>query len=289
MTINYKFNGVEISHWSEFLNIAKYQWLFVLSIGLFLSLFIIFFQPFGVTNFDPKFKLNFYFVFIMLSFGFVDSLVLVISEFLIKPITIKKITRTNFIIWIFWSYFLVCSTSFLYYNFNGNWHDFHWSSYFEFILNVGAVISFPILGFFFFLHHQYLKLDYSNFKLSLPQQPSEKMISFNTEIPKESLSVRINDLLYIKSENNYVAIFYFNNDTIQEHLIRTSLKQLEKTIESTEIQRCHRSYMVNLANVINCQQNHHNLILNLAGLESTIPVSRSFKRQVLEKLQEYRS
>jgi len=289
MSCNYRVNGVAISHWSEYLNIPKYQWLFILAIGSFLSIFIIFFQPFGVTNYDPNFKISFFFVILMLSFGLIDFVVLAVNEFILKPLSIKKITSSNIVYWLVWSGILTVTATFLYYNFHGDWHDFNWGSYFEFIINVGVVIAFPIFGFCFYLRHQFLKLDYSNFKLSQPKNKTQKMITFDTDNPKERLSVRLDDLLYMKSENNYVAIFYSNNDDIQEHLIRSSLKLLEQSMDEALLQRCHRSYLINLANVINCQQSHHNLILNLIGLDITIPVSKTYKKEVLERLQEFRT
>jgi hypothetical protein len=289
MTSNYRVDDVMISHWSEYLNIPKYQWLLILAIGTFLSVFIIFFQPFGVTNHDPNFKINFSFVILMFSFGFIDSVVLGINEFIFKRLSIKEINSSNIIYWLVWSGLLTVTATFLYYNYHGNWHDLNWGSYFEFILNVGAVIAFPIFGFCFFLHHQFLKLDYSNFKLSQPKNKTQQMIIFDTDNPKERLTVRLGDLLYMKSENNYVAIFYSNNELIQEHLIRSSLKQLEQSLDQPLLQRCHRSYLINLANVINCQQSQHNLILNLTGLDKTIPVSKTHKKEVLERLQEFRT
>jgi hypothetical protein len=43
---------------THYFDIARYQWLFALSIGVFLTLFLLVFQPFGVNNFDPTFHIS---------------------------------------------------------------------------------------------------------------------------------------------------------------------------------------------------------------------------------------
>ena len=57
----------------------------ILLIGLFFSLFMIFFQPFGVNNYDPKESITPLFVGIIISMGIYLAVLLLINEFLIFP------------------------------------------------------------------------------------------------------------------------------------------------------------------------------------------------------------
>ena len=43
---------------THYFDIARYQWLFAISIGVFVALFLLLFQPFGVNNMDPTFHIG---------------------------------------------------------------------------------------------------------------------------------------------------------------------------------------------------------------------------------------
>jgi hypothetical protein len=113
---------------SHYFGIARYKWIFVLSIGLFMVLFMLAFQPFGVTNFDPNFHLTPEFLLAIASVGLVVSASLAISEFLLRPLILRNASRTQIIGWLVWIYLLVASVTFLHYNFLGDWHDMKWIS-----------------------------------------------------------------------------------------------------------------------------------------------------------------
>ncbi len=270
-----------MNHWVEYFNIPLYQWFYIISIFVFFSLFMLFFQPFGVTNYDPQFSFNVDFFVIIMVFSLVLLVVLVANEFILRPVIFKEITENNILIWILWTYLLLGTTTFLHYNYNGEWHDFIWSSYFEFIVDIGAVISFPIIGFIFYLRHEFLKHDFRKLKLTQPTSETGKMVSLWSDSPKEVFSVQFDDLLYLKSDNNYVSVFYTVNQSVKEQLIRTSLKQLEKELDNPLLIRCHRSYIINLSKVVSCKNDGHALLLFLTDLESPLRVSRSYKDTVL--------
>ncbi len=270
-----------MNHWVEYFNIPLYQWFYIISIFVFFSLFMLFFQPFGVTNYDPQFSFNVDFFVIIMVFSLVLLVVLVANEFILRPVIFKEITENNILIWILWTYLLLGTTTFLHYNYNGEWHDFIWSSYFEFIVDIGAVISFPIIGFIFYLRHEFLKHDFRKLKLTQPISETGKMVSLWSDSPKEVFSVQFDDLLYLKSDNNYVSVFYTVNQSVKEQLIRTSLKQLEKELDNPLLIRCHRSYIINLSKVVSCKNDGHALLLFLTDLESPLRVSRSYKDTVL--------
>ncbi|MBQ1226575.1 MAG: LytTR family transcriptional regulator, partial [Alistipes sp.] len=55
------------------------------------------------------------------------------------------------------------------------------------------------------------------------------------------LSVRREHLLLIESADNYICVWYKNNNTPKKVLVRNTLKQVAEQLSSTHIQRCHRS------------------------------------------------
>ncbi|HKJ16856.1 MAG TPA: LytTR family DNA-binding domain-containing protein [Xanthomonadales bacterium] len=276
-------NEDNASFWEGF-NEPANKWLFSASVGLFMSLFMIAFQPFGVTNHDPDFEINLAFLSLLFGFGVLVTLVLAANEFFVRPLVVRSPGHAGMVVWIAWVYILVGSVLFLLYNFVGNWHDFSFSSWLGFLRDVGMIITFPIAGFMFYLRHQALKSEYTRLQ-SNPPESSNEMVTFTSENGKDPLLVSFRDLLYLESEDNYVNISYLENRQPKSHLIRSSLKRLEGMIDDPNLARCHRSFIVNLSRVRSCRGNRHGLHLKLQGMDGIVPVSRKYTDRILDTLQ----
>jgi hypothetical protein len=98
------------------------------------------------------------------------------------------------------------------------------------------------------------------------------------------LSLRIMDILYAVSEDNYVKIFYEQDGVVHNTMIRTTAKNIEDDLEGY-ITRCHRSYLINIAKVKFFNNDRDNLyvILDQEGI-NPIPVSRSYRDTVASLL-----
>lgn len=258
--------------------------LFAASVGLFISAFMIVFQPFGVTNYDPDFRINLEFVLIMLTFGALVSVVLALNEFLLRPLLARGLSPRSLIAWLAWTYLLTGTVVYLLYNIAGNWHDLGWPSWLGFLRDVGMVISFPVAGWLFYLRHQALRSEYIRLQSS-PPAPSEARLTFTSENGKDPLVVSSQDVLYLESEDNYVSIHYVDGGAPRAHLIRSSLKRLEDLLDEPNLARCHRSFIVNLGRVRSCRGNRHGLHLKLDGMDGIVPVSRKYTEDVLAVLQ----
>ncbi len=57
----------------HYFGLAYCKWIFVSSVGGFLALFLVVFQPFGVSNYDPNFSIDRTFLLSMLAMGLVVS------------------------------------------------------------------------------------------------------------------------------------------------------------------------------------------------------------------------
>jgi hypothetical protein len=257
---------------------------FAASVGLFLAAFMIVFQPFGVTNHDPDFRINLQFVVVMFSFAALVTAVLLLNEFLLRAVLVPVTDRKSLIWWLSWTYLLVGSVVFLLYNAFGNWHDFRFSSWLEFLRDVGLVISFPVTGYLFYLRHLALRSEFVRLQ-SEPPDPSDRSLTFTSENGKDALIVTSADVLYLESEDNYVNIAYLEGDAPKSHLVRSSLKRLEDQVEDPRLLRCHRSFIVNLGRVRSCRGNRHGLRLKLAGMDGVVPVSRKYVDRTLDSLQ----
>jgi DNA-binding LytR/AlgR family response regulator len=98
------------------------------------------------------------------------------------------------------------------------------------------------------------------------------------------MSLRAEDLLHLKSADNYVYIYYLNNKKeIVNYLLRNTLKNIEENNSNTNLIRCHRFYMVNSRNVKLLRKAKDGLLLEL-DTESLceIPVSKTYLPAVSE-------
>ena len=104
------------------------------------------------------------------------------------------------------------------------------------------------------------------------------LVNFSDEKGILRLSLRNEDLLYLKSADNYVYIYYLNNKKeIVNYLLRNSLKNIEENISNINLIRCHRFYMVNSRNVKLLRKSKDGLLLELdTDVLCEIPVSKTY-------------
>lgn len=95
------------------------------------------------------------------------------------------------------------------------------------------------------------------------------------------LSVRREHLLLIESADNYICVWYKNNNTPKKVLVRNTLKQVAEQLSSTHIQRCHRSYLVNLEHVKVLRREKEGVFVEL-GIEGVpdVPISRTYSDSI---------
>lgn len=89
------------------------------------------------------------------------------------------------------------------------------------------------------------------------------------------VKVNIKDILYIEAERNYCRI-YSNN---REYLLVTTLKDMDEKLPNRHFLRVHRSFIVNISQIDELATNH------LVIVRKAIPVSKSLKEELLNRLQ----
>ena len=74
---------------------------------------------------------------------------------------------------------------------------------------------------------------------------SQRMINFIDDSGVLRFSVDLDSILYIKSEGNYVNLFYEKGESLSSYMMRMTISSLETKISGTPLVRCQRSYIVN--------------------------------------------
>jgi hypothetical protein len=113
-----------------------------------------------------------------------------------------------------------------------------------------------------------------------PRNDGTLVVSIHDNKGNIKLSLRIMDILYAVSEDNYVKVFYEQDGIVKNSLIRTTAKNIEDDLEG-QITRCHRSYLVNLNHVKMLKHSSGKAVIVLSDNTGTqIPVSRNYYKEL---------
>ena len=95
------------------------------------------------------------------------------------------------------------------------------------------------------------------------------------------LSVRREHLLLLESADNYVCVWYINNAAPKKILVRNTLTRIAKELATTHIQRCHRSYIINL-DLIKVMRREKEGIYVEFGMDGVpdVPISKTYLESI---------
>ena len=103
---------------------------------------------------------------------------------------------------------------------------------------------------------------------------------------EEAFSFPFDKWIAGKAAGNYVELFFSTDNHKPTVLIRTTLKLLTEALEhKTSFFHCHRSFIVNLDYLSELTGSSQSYKIQLRGLESPIPLSRNFEKQLRQRLQ----
>lgn len=273
------------------------RWLVIGFHGVFIAIFLIFLKPFP-TVFNSES------LWIKVGYGLVVSLILAINHFLISkilPIDIKKWTIGKSILWTLHDIVSVTIWVFVYNNIWTNFQNFTWGQFFYIGWATLVLAIIPVMISTILLENWLLRRNLRNASrlqqsvdnaatepLPITQSQAEKLLTLYAENQNEWMKIRPSDLIYLESADNYVNIFYKEKNQIQKKLLRSTLLKIDKQIEQHYIQRCHRSYMLNLKQIKYVNGNSRGLQLQLLDLDKVIPVSRKYVKGILAQIEQNR-
>ncbi len=103
----------------------------------------------------------------------------------------------------------------------------------------------------------------------------------------ESVTLLISHLLYIEAVGNYVKVCHLRNENVRTDMLRSTMKQMEDTLQNYPmIVRCHRAFLVNLAQVDQIVSHAGSTQLLIKHCHEALPVSRSNMTQVREAIRQ---
>jgi DNA-binding LytR/AlgR family response regulator len=118
--------------------------------------------------------------------------------------------------------------------------------------------------------------------------PALTMIPFYDEKGMLKFSIKKEDLLYIEAADNYVVIYYIDNQKPGKYMVRNTLKRIEQELPNAGLVRSHRSYMVNIDNVKVIRKEKEGLIIGFeTPLNITVPISKTYLEGFIKRLSHY--
>ncbi|MFI5203749.1 MAG: LytR/AlgR family response regulator transcription factor, partial [Flavobacteriales bacterium] len=190
---------------------------------------------------------------------------------------------------------VLLSLSIVYYNYSIGISEFSFSAFFSIFINTFCVGFLPITVVALLLYNYSLR---KNLKEASELQELLDNNRENQVIPvsgqriilmdssgKELLNLYPDDLLMIRSADNYVDVFWKDQKSVKHTVLRQTIKQLEEQLATYRFFfRCHRTSIVNVRKILKITGNSIGCRLRLDDLEEEIPVSRGNRQQLLELL-----
>ncbi|WP_299435227.1 LytTR family DNA-binding domain-containing protein [uncultured Aquimarina sp.] len=122
-----------------------------------------------------------------------------------------------------------------------------------------------------FLRRYYGKIKENEKEIS---SESEKAVLLKSSLKKESFLVVLGHIIYIKSEDNYINIYYHEGSEVKKKVMRNTLSSVSKQLE--DMIRVHRSYIVNPNYIISLEGNAQNGSVYLQYIKDAVPVSKTY-------------
>lgn len=249
-------------------------------------LFNYFFEPFDV--YVPEHKMDYFWISLLHSLTPI-IIVIVFIPFLKNPNIDEKWTVGKEMLLL--ATFLLCIgiTQFLIrdiiYNNPNNWS---WKYFYEEIRNtfLVGILLLSILVPLNFLRLNRQNINMANTLTIVGKRATNKSeIFIRTHLKGDDFKLNVENFLFARAEGNYVALYVRNENSVDKHLKRISIKDLELQLSAIlNIIRTHRSYLVNLHFVNSVKGNAQGYRLELNGYEELISVSRNMIPQFEARL-----
>ena len=111
-----------------------------------------------------------------------------------------------------------------------------------------------------------------------------KLIHLVDSTGRLKMSINIDSLYYIESQDNYVKIYYDSEGKLCNYMLRSTTKAIEARFSSWLI-RCHRGYLVNKSKIHIFRNDRDGMYIRLThdGIRQ-IPVSKSYASNIQRML-----
>ncbi len=277
-------------------------WLNNLFIGIFVTFFLIVFQPFDLSLWETPHK-----TWKLLGFGLVSFVMPTFFSWIVLILIPKNELEDNWKVWkeivLILGVLLSIALGNLLYGKLIHIAEINWKGFINSAIVTVLLGLFPITLAILNKYHRLLRMNLevakqANEQIAHPHVVSshpartvnsedknapseEKVLCIIAENEKDRLEIPEKNLLYMESQDNYSSVVYLEDGKIKKQLIRSSLKRLESQVQVSHIKRCHRAFMVNLSKVKKVEGNAAGYTLSFSECDTKVPVSRNYGPEVM--------
>ena len=259
--------------------------------------FINIFRPFNSETWIPNNNSTNYVTYssLMVLIGmFVVSLSRILMNYVVKKV---QLTFPDYLLWLvsdavilsIFYVFIAYKVGFVDNYLSNNPNITLWEAIFNIFRKATAntvwMLLIPYTISLLFLDNQHLK---TRIKEIGDRVPESNIVHFKDEKGEIRLSINVENVLYAEAADNYVIIKYINNDKLVDFFLRTNLKKLSDDLRDTPIQRCHRSFMINLTHVTSLKKDQTEFIIQFDTTSiKDITVSKTYQEAIMEAFMKY--
>lgn len=262
----------------------KQAWFF----GAFVFLFLFIFKPFGLAGTGPDLLR------VTLGYGVVCFLVMIFLNVFVMRLFPNYFEEDHWTLGrdLFWSMVNVMLIGFcnlLFSSWMGiggmNWNTIITLQVYTFLVGIFPV-SVSLLWKENRLRNKHIRASEGlPVRFTLINEKASR-IHVASENQGESFDLDKMDLLYLKSAENYIEVYFLENGKIQKRIIRNTLKKFAKDWEAEpSLFRCHKSYLINLTRVRTITGNAQGLKAQLEHVDTSIPISRLLIDELKQRME----
>ena len=272
--------------------------------GVFISVFLLVFRPFGLDNIKTSLMVQSSLLFGLATFSCIFITNLFLHFFFPRIFSEENWTTGKQIINVLTVVVLVGLTNYLIahllFDLELTWKNLFY--YQGIALSVGLL---PIIIYTLYIQNHKLqqfkneaailqkklegKREHEQSDSKSVEAASSDVITFENDNQTEKKTLDAKHLVYIESASNYIKIFFEQKGEVSYAIVRMTMKKAAETINSYSVFfRCHRAYIVNLDKIEQVDGNAQGYKLKLQGAPDLIPVSRNLNSEFSDRLLEFR-
>jgi hypothetical protein len=255
--------------------------------GLFVFVFLRFFQPFGIaemltgkTLMCAGFGMWCSLALLLLNFGFVRIFPQLFEE--------SRWTVGKEWLWVIFhcAFIGVGNAAFAVLSGLASWSPGLLLAYGVYTVAVGVFpITVSVLVTELRLNRQYRTAS-AAFNIHLPKhRPEETIVTLPSVNKNEELSIPAKELICVEAADNYVTVYHNDAATVRKTMLRSTMKAQEEQLSAVDTMfRAHKSYLINCDHIERVSGNAQGYRLHLQGMPEAIPVSRKQNEELRKRL-----
>lgn len=253
--------------------------IFFLSIGIIA--FLLLFQPININSLSFNKKIYIIVGFFVINLFTLSINLLILPNLFPRLFIPHKWKIKKEILWNLWLLVNIYFGDFIVYYKLLNIVEFN----FYFFVNLLLIATIPISILIVYNRNRLLRIHLESAKRisAYKKDKTEKVITIQSSYKKDSLTIAIQSIIYIKAFGNYINVYWQNNNELNHQLVRSTLSKVKLLFdENSSIKQCHRSILVNTNYIESIKKSFNENIINLKINNIKLPISKSYEKQFID-------